>query len=674
MLQRQCVILQGNSDWCRVASETLLAEYDVSQTIWLSDNAPEKALKASQKKAQSQLGKEFDAVIFDAIKAFNPDSFAAIVGTVKQGGVIIIWLEIVSQASLFMQRFKSVFFEFELRYDDFQLIQQNQAVGNLSVPIPSRSDNPVILTDDQQHAITAILKVVHGHRRRPLVLSADRGRGKSATLGIAAAQLLTEGKQTIIVTAPSLATVDIVFEHAERQLTDAETSQGLITKHNAEIRFIAPDILIQSEQKADLLLVDEAAAIPAPMLEKLLQKYSRIVFATTLHGYEGTGRGFTIRFQKTLTKTTPNWHHYKMKTPIRWAKDDILESFSFKSLLLDAEPVNEDSLHGVTVKECDFECIDQHTLLDSENDLRELFGLMVLAHYRTRPSDLQMMLDRDDMSLYIMRYQGQIIASAWLVKEGPLDSQLSADIYAGKRRLKGHLLPQSLLAHSGVSNAGGLKYQRVIRIVTHPAIQQQGIGKALLDNIVEQVDCDIVGSSFSINKEIVDFWLQAGFSAVRLGIHKDDVSGSHSIMMLKAKSPLGQGLLLCSIERFQQQWPHALHSQFKQLDPSIIIQLSQMFNLNINEISDWEHAEIHAFANEQRAYEFSQFALWNWLTQQVGKSPFLELDLKQQVVCIKSVLQQQTWPEIVKQCGFSGKGEAVHALRAAVRSLLALTH
>ncbi|NOQ93208.1 MAG: DUF1726 domain-containing protein, partial [Methylophaga sp.] len=414
MNQRQCVILQGNREWCNSASESLLADYDGSQTLWLSDTAPEKALNTSQKKAQSQLGKEFDAVIFDALDEFNPDSFGSIVGTVKQGGVIIIWLDAHSHASLSMQRFRHVISKFENDYDHFYVIEQDQSLPTLTAPKGNQKTNDIVLTDDQESAVTAILKVVHGHRRRPLVLSADRGRGKSASLGIAAAQLVNDGKQTILVTAPSLATVDTVFEHARRLLPNAEYSSGLITTTNAEIRFVAPDVLIESEQKADLLLVDEAAAIPASMLEKLVQKYSRIVFATTLHGYEGTGRGFAVRFQQTLNRLTPNWHHYQMISPIRWADNDMVEAFSFESLLLNAVPVDDALISEANVEHCHFEYIDRQILIHNEQDLRELFGLMVLAHYRTRPSDLQMMLDRDDVSVYVIRYQGHIVASAWL--------------------------------------------------------------------------------------------------------------------------------------------------------------------------------------------------------------------------------------------------------------------
>jgi len=673
MNQRQCVILQGSRDWCRMASETLLEGYELGQTLWLVDNAPERAVSTSQKKYQSQLGKEFDAVVFNGLDEFSPDSFGAIVGTVKQGGVIVIWLDKSIPSSLFMQRFQHVISEFEQQHEHVYIVQQDHALPILLPPITTQDDIEIVLTDDQHNAVNAILKVVHGHRRRPLVLSADRGRGKSASLGIAAAQLLREGKQSIIITAPSLATVATVFEHAKRLLPDATTSTGLLSLDSAEIRFVAPDVLIESELKVDLVLVDEAAAIPASMLDKLLGKYSRLVFSTTLHGYEGTGRGFAVRFQKTLEECTPNWHHYRMETPIRWGDDDTLEAFSFKALLLNSEPVDDALISDARADRCSFEHVERQALVNNEQDLSELFGLMVLAHYRTRPSDLQMMLDREDVSVYVMRYKGHIVASAWLVEEGQLDAKLSAAIYAGERRLKGHLLPQSLLAHSGVFNAGSLKYQRVIRIATHPAVQQHGVGKALLNKIIAQTECDLVGASFASSTDIINFWAQSGFYPVRLGLHKDDVSGCHSVMMLKAASSKGQELLSTTIDRFQQHWPQLLLSQFSQLDTDLVVKISQLLPTLKAEITLCDRQETHAFANGQRGYEFSQISLWNYLHQQIHNHHFLQLSQQQQDLCIKSILQQHAWTDIAKKSAFSGKGQTMNALREAVRDLLVLT-
>jgi tRNA(Met) cytidine acetyltransferase len=672
MQKRQCVVLQGNVDWCQSASEKLLAVFDSTNVIYLSDRVDISADTTSPKHAKTLLGKEFDAVVFDGLTELNPDSLGAIIGTVKAGGVLILWLAENRETSLWYQRFYQIVNEFESKQDSFTIIQQHQSLVLLSLPIVRQKSDQTYLTEDQRQAVTAILKVVQGHRRRPLVLSADRGRGKSASLGIAAAQLINDGKRRILITAPSLAIAEIVFEHAHRLFPDAEFSAGLISMNDAEIRFLAPDALIESEQKADLVLVDEAAAIPASMLEKMVKKYSRIVFATTLHGYEGTGRGFAIRFQQILDQQTPNWHHYQMITPIRWAENDMLEAFSFQALLLDATPASDERINGARVDLCEFERLDRHQLVQDEQSLRELFGLMVLAHYRTRPADLQMMLDRDDISVYAMRYQGHIVATAWVVEEGALEDELSTAIYNGQRRLKGHLLPQSLLAHCGITSAGSLRYQRIIRIAVHPLLQQREIGKTLLNHIIEQSvnnDDDMVGTSFGISTELLTFWTKSDFIPVRLGIHHDEVSGSHSVMMLQAVSSAGKQVLRAAKQRFQQQWFDVLHNQFKRLNADFVIALSQLFSPEKRVLSVGDEQEIMAFSHGQRGYDFSQIALWHYLKIMISHPVFLTLSQQQQHLCIEKIMQQRDWSEIAKNLEYTGKAHMINALRQAIQLL-----
>ncbi|KKN61637.1 hypothetical protein LCGC14_0519690 [marine sediment metagenome] len=665
-------MLQGDRAWCQSSAQALLAGFDKNKIVFLSNYTDSGYKTITQKQAQQQLGKEFDAAIFDALETFNPDSFGAIVGTIKASGVLIIFMPPVLPDSLWLQRFHQISLAHAHSYSCVQVIKQGEALPSLPLPKLNSEPTKYSLTADQEIALNGILKVVHGHRRRPLVLSSDRGRGKSAVLGIAAAELLKQGKKTIIVTAPSIATVVTVFDHAARLLPDAQVSKGHLILDNAEIKFMAPDALIASEQKADLLMIDEAAAIPAPILEQLLHQFSRIVFATTLHGYEGTGLGFAIRFKESLNQHTPNWHSLNMTTPIRWSEDDVLEAFSFKALLLDAIPVADEVIEQCQSTACVFEKIDRRQLLEDETSLAELFGLMVLAHYRTRPSDLQWMLDHDDVSVYAMRYQGHIVASAWLVQEGGLDDDLASAIHGGTRRLKGHLLPQSLLAHVGITHAGSLHYQRIIRLAVHPAIQHRGIGHALLDNIIEQAkhsNIDIIGSSFAATVDLLSFWSTSKFTPVRLGVQQDDVSGGHAVMMLHAISNNGQTVLAAAHQQFQQHWPYLVQQEFQQIEPDLIIKLSTLIKVPASVLSTWDTQAVLAFFQQQRSYESSRIALFLWLSAQITQDKFAQLSTSQQQLTVLVILQQRDWAMIAKKTGLTGKTQIIDHLREIVALL-----
>ena len=139
------------------------------------------------------------------------------------------------------------------------------------------------------------------------MLSADRGRGKSAVLGLAGERRLAESGSGLDDSGdgPFPRYSGDTFAHAERAL--AEMPERL-----AGLSYVSPDRVAQGDVLADLLLVDEAAAIPTPLLEAMLARHSRIVFATTEHGYEGTGRGFHLRFKRILDEQTPDWQELRL--------------------------------------------------------------------------------------------------------------------------------------------------------------------------------------------------------------------------------------------------------------------------------------------------------------------------------------------------------------------------
>lgn len=673
MEQRQCVLLAGDRLWCEQSSSQLLTGFDPDKLVCFSAQPFSDFPTLRHKQANTKLGHEFDAVIFDATTLLCPDNLGISLGTIRAGGLLILCLANEADDGLWMRRFRHVLFEYTDGVAPFYHIKQGQSLPTVSVPQRGVTELNDYQMADQLAAIEAIFKVVHGHRRRPLVLSADRGRGKSAALGIAAAKLLLEGKQTILVTAPSLSIADTVFKHAGLLLSGAESSRGLIRLESREIRFIAPDALLESGEQADLLLVDEAAAIPAVMLEKMLGQYSRIVFSTTLHGYEGTGRGFAVRFKQLLDQRAPGWRTYHLDKPIRWLEDDQLEAMSFDALLLNAEPVDEGVIATATIEQCVIERLDRQALLEDESRLRQLFGLMVLAHYRTRPSDLKMLLERDDMSIYVVRYQDHIIGSAWVVNEGELAVDLAQAVYRGERRLAGHLLPQSLLAHAGLTSAGALRYRRLIRIAIHPALQRSGLATTLItqvfdDSVKENVD--LLGASFGADIALMAFWHQAKFNPVKLGVQRDDVSGCHAVMMLRASSETGAQALATLCRRFEQQWVRLLSTQFSDLDTSLVLALSGQYDLKTESLSDWDWQDVGSFTNSARAYESCQPALIKFAGAMLGRDCLIRLSSQQQQLLVLLLIQQRALATVVKTLGYSGKGQLIAALREAIGILI----
>lgn len=613
----------------------------------------------SHKEAQTFLGQEFDAVIIDLHPTFDANAFGAITGTIRGGGFLVLLVPDQLLNGRFLQRFYSILL------NSSALKQQIQA-GETVEPLPFLENIKLTASDDQTKAVEAILHVVAGHRRRPLLITADRGRGKSAALGIAAARLLQTTCQHICICAPSKKTAEIVFQHARANHTDIVDG----------LTFYSVDELLQEGIKTDLLLVDEAASIPLNRLNKLLTKYSRIVFATTEHGYEGSGRGFATRFRKMLDNETSNWQHCPLETPIRWEKNDPLEKFTFDALLLNAEYIHPHKYIDSPLNECNISCLDKDELIKNELKLKQLFALLVAAHYQTKPSDLHYLLDDDSVSIFVMENnQHHIIATALVAREGELDQQIASQIYQGIRRPKGNLVAQALSSSMGIEYAPCLKGDRIVRIAVHPDYQGNGLGTALLKFITQQSTADYISSSFGATPEVLSFWKQSDFVPVNVGLKRDASSGSHSVIVLKANNKQGEALLEQAQQRFYQHFIHLLADSLNNLETDLsLLLLCSDPSLHI---SDAENKEINAFATQQRSYENSIYPIWKlvcrYLTssQQRNKQPSQQLSKNEQTIIVLKVLQKHSWQTITKRMlpEITGKKMAIALLRKAILSL-----
>lgn len=473
-------------------------------------------------KTHTLLGQETDCIVFDAHSGFAVNAFAAVSGTLRGGGMLYLLTPPQDAWEAFPDPDYQRFLPYPWRPDEVTgrfLRRLARMLADRPIPAPPRIRDGNYMRQSEAVEVIATAAV-------PVVLTADRGRGKSAALGMAASRLLAQGNR-VALTAPSRATVESVFRHAA----------------NPPV-FLAPDDLLQTRPEAEVLMVDEAAAIPVPLLLNMLGHYPRCVFSTTLHGYEGSGRGFALRFQQQLEAHAPGWKSIRLHQPIRWAENDPLEHFIHQALLLDVDltPLQAGERLGDDVA---YRCLDRDALAQNEALLRQLFGLLVTAHYQTRPSDLRQMLDAPDISIHVLEQAGEILAVALLSREGGLDVVLTAAIHAGKRRPHGHPIPQTLTFHAGIRGAAQLLCERVMRIAVHPELQGQGLGTQLLECLVKYAEdsgADYIGVSYALTPALLRFWERAGFVLARIGHRKDSASGSRSAVQIRGLTAAGKVL------------------------------------------------------------------------------------------------------------------------------------
>lgn len=610
----------------------------------------------NQEKAKGFLGQELDAVIYDMHQQFDPNAFGAITGTIRGGGyLILLQPSEPSQKSLFLKRFNQIL-NTTLNVQFLETKNNNEIV--LTNP-PKKNFNQIFATEDQKQAVEAIIKVVTGHRRRPIVITSDRGRGKSAALGIAAAKLAEQGTQNIVICAPSKKTAEMVFKHAELSLEKDN-------KNN--LTFYSPDELHQKRPKADLVLIDESAAIPMPLLTSFLKQYSRIVFASTQHGYEGSGRGFAINFRKVLDNEAPEWKSCKLKTPIRWQENDTLEQFTFEALLLNAEVPDESLISVISLEECLFTKINKQKLLFNNHRLEQLFGLLVSAHYQTKPSDLMHLLDDDSVNIYCLEANESIVAVCLVITEGNISSELSEEIFTGKRRLQGHLVAQALSSNNGIEFAPQLKGERISRIAVHPQLQGKGFGSLLIKNIIDRSKSDYLSTCYGATQPLISFWKNLSFKQVHVGIKRDASSGAHSVTMLYPKTSDGIKLSKLAELNFSNNFFHLLSDPLKELESDIVLPL--LPNLPFKNFTDHDLKTISSFSNGSRGYENTLFLLWRLVCSSLSKNEELN-DIERKVLIIK-VLQKHSWSVLIEKLEneVSGKKQALSLIRQAITKLI----
>ncbi|KAL4697699.1 hypothetical protein H8959_003397 [Pygathrix nigripes] len=467
----------------------------------------------------------------------------------------------------------------------------------------------------------AVLKFIEGISEKTLrstvALTAARGRGKSAALGLAIAGAVAFGAGSTVPgmknpTSSSLATTGVELcleligfpylrlgENMRRQRKERKPPS--IYQHYA----------VKLGQ-AELVVIDEAAAIPLPLVKNLLGPYL-VFMASTINGYEGTGRSLSLKLiQQLRQQSCPEPGHGCVEIPLR-----------------PSYYVNRDTLF----------CYHKA----SEVFLQRLMALYVASHYKNSPNDLQMLSDAPAHHLFCLlppvpptqNALPEVLAVIQVCLEGEISRQSILNSLSRGKKASGDLIPWTVSEQFQDPDFGGLSGGRVVRIAVHPDYQGMGYGNRALQllqmyyegrfpcleekvletpqeihivsseavSLLEEVitprkdlpplllklnerpaeRLDYLGVSYGLTPRLLKFWKRAGFVPVYLRQTPNDLTGEHSCIMLKTLTDEDEadqgGWLAAFWKDFRRRFLALLSYQFSTFSPSLALNIIQNRNM-----------------------------------------------------------------------------------------------
>ncbi|KAF2146910.1 uncharacterized protein K452DRAFT_315110 [Aplosporella prunicola CBS 121167] len=402
--------------------------------------------------------------------------------------------------------------------------------------------------DQAKGLLTFVDAIAEKTLQSTVTLTASRGRGKSAALGIAVAAAVAHGYSNIFITAPSPENLKTFFEFVFKgfdaleymdhvdysiiQSTNPDFNKAIVRvnvhrKHRQTIQYIQPQDAYTLGQ-AELLVIDEAAAIPLPLVRKLMGPYL-VFMASTINGYEGTGRSLSLKLIQQLREQSRGGkvkgdeivadrstgkeakngselatggrtlREITLSEPIRYAPGDAVEKWMNKLLCLDATlPRSKINTHGTPhPSQCQLLHVNRDTLFSfhpvSEKFLQQMMALYVASHYKNSPNDLQLMSDAPAHQLFVLvppvdegsNRLPEPLCVIQVAMEGQISRESVLNSLSRGQRAGGDLIPWLVSQQFQDEDFAGLSGARVVRIATNPDYIGMGYGSKAIELLMD---------------------------------------------------------------------------------------------------------------------------------------------------------------------------------------------
>lgn len=473
-------------------------------------------------------------------------------------------------------------------------------------------------------------------------------------------------------------------------------------EHRQTVLYVQPQDVHMIGQ-AELVMIDEAAAIPLPLVQALSTGSHLVFMASTINGYEGTGRSLSLKLIQQLRAQSTNakelgmqqqkssrlLRELQLSEPIRYSSGDPVERWLNTLLCLDATSTTTKKTTNTTMPhpdKCELYSVNRDTLFSfhkaSEVFLQRLMGLFVASHYKNTPNDLQLLSDAPAHRLYVLLAPveddtslPEILAAIQVCHEGAISKQVIMNSLARGKRAGGDLIPWTISQQFQDDDFASLSGARIVRVAVHPDMQNMGYGsramklleqfyrgelandcgedelepdeddqrssesaslndgslqtetlkprtnlKPLLVKLADKQPINLhwLGVSFGLTPSLYKFWSRLGLRPVYLRQTTNDITGEHTMIMLKELCSDAQ-IVQCSgtwltdfYEDFRRRFTNLLGYQFRSFQPALSLDilegsasassLSGASSVDVASLGAYDLKRLESYANNMIDY------------------------------------------------------------------------
>lgn len=250
-----------------------------------------------------------------------------------------------------------------------------------------------------------------------------------------------------------------------------------------------------------------------------------VFMASTINGYEGTGRSLSLKLIKQLREqsrraatddqtevadrstgraskseefqASRKLREITLAEPIRYAQGDSVEKWLNKLLCLDATLPKAGSSGSPDPSLCELLMVNRDTLFSfhpiPEAFLQQMVALYVASHYKNSPDDLQLMSDAPAHQLFVLtaptsESSGRLPEPLCVIQvalEGKISRQSVINSLSRGERPHGDLIPWLVSQQFQDEEFASLSGARVVRIATNPNHMGMGYGKRAMQLLVD---------------------------------------------------------------------------------------------------------------------------------------------------------------------------------------------